>query len=220
MNRFGAGRLAPVLVCALAVSAQARDLQAVVTDAQGAPVADAVVYVHAPGQLGKTKGQGQATVAVMDQRDKEFVPHVLAVRRGSEVSFPNSDNIQHHLYSFSGVKKFEVPLYKNGARPKVRFDEAGVAPLGCNIHDWMLGYIYVADSPWLGKTGADGRVTLAGVGPDKGELRVWHPRLKGEEVRAAFALADAVVPVRVMLKPERRKPRPAVYDANAFSAFN
>ena len=71
---------------------------------------------------------------------------------------PNRDNIRHHVYSFSPAKRFELPLYAGVPTQPVLFDKAGVVVLGCNIHDWMIGYIYVSDSPWFGKTGADGTV--------------------------------------------------------------
>src|SRR5256885_12704347 len=78
--------------------------------------------------------------AVVDQRDKQFVPYVTAVQVGTAVIFPNSDNIRHHVYSFSPAKKFELPLYSGVPAGPVGFDKVGVMPLGCNIHHWMIPY--------------------------------------------------------------------------------
>ena len=90
--------------------------------------------------------------AVIDQHHEQFVPRVLIVQRGTEVSFPNTDRVQHHVYSFSQTKQFELPLYRGNEHPPVMFDHAGVAVLGCNIHDHMVGYVLVVDSSHFGFT--------------------------------------------------------------------
>ncbi len=77
----------------------------------------------------------------MDQQGHQFVPHLLVVQAGTEVTFPNSDNVSHHVYSFSPTKPFELPLYKGDVYPPVTFEKAGIVVVGCNIHDSMLGYI-------------------------------------------------------------------------------
>ncbi|TFZ33560.1 methylamine utilization protein, partial [Pseudomonas syringae] len=112
-----------------------------VVDQQGQPVADAVLTLQGPP--GKSP---ISTKADMDQRNKACVPHVLAVHSNTNVTFPNSDNIRHQVYSFSSTKRFELKLYEGIPAAQV-FDKAGVVVLGCNIHDWMLGYIYVTDDP-------------------------------------------------------------------------
>jgi len=61
------------------------------------------------------------------------------------------------------------------------FDRPGIVTIGCNIHDWMLGYIYVAETPYLARTGADGRARLEGLPPGRYLVRVWHPRMEGTE---------------------------------------
>ena len=76
---------------------------------------------------------------VIDQRDKVFVPVVTVIQTGTEVSFPNSDSVSHHVYSFAQPNTFELPLYKGKRSPTVQFDHAGVVTLGCNIHDSMVG---------------------------------------------------------------------------------
>lgn len=192
----------------LAGPALAVDVAVLVVDGQGAPVADAVVYAPMPG--GKAPA-GPRPRAVMDQRGQEFVPHVLPVRVGTEVSFPNSDNIHHHVYSFTGVKHFELPLYKNGKRPALVFEQPGAVPLGCNIHDWMLGYIYVVDTPYFTKTDARGRGTLSGLPRTAGQVMVWHPRLMARDVPKA---RQAIIPGQALrftlpLTPERPRKRPA-----------
>ncbi|WP_196767929.1 hypothetical protein, partial [Streptobacillus moniliformis] len=75
------------------------------------------------------------------------MPHVLAITVGSEVRFPNRDKLRHQVYSFSKAKTFDLPLYSGHPAAPVRFDEIGVVELGCNIHDGMIGYIVVLDTP-------------------------------------------------------------------------
>jgi hypothetical protein len=150
----------------------------------------------------------------MDQHDKTFVPLVLAVPVGTAVSFPNRDNIRHHVYSFSRAKRFELPLYIGTPAAPVVFDRPGVVVLGCNIHDWMVGYIYVADTPYVAKTAEDGRARLAELPPGTYEVRVWHPRMRIESARTARTVVVAAgnpgqVAFVVALKPDRRAPAPS-----------
>ena len=90
---------------------------------------------------------------IVDQINLEFVPHVKPVVVGSPVYFPNKDDVRHHVYSFSPAKRFELPLYSGTPAAPVVFDRPGIVAIGCNIHDWMLGYIYVAETPYLAAHG-------------------------------------------------------------------
>ena len=157
-------------------SARAAELTASVTDEGGKPVADAVVFVY--DLKGKFAPPGEP--AVMDQVDRELMPHVLPVLVGSKVRFPNKDNIHHHLYSFSPAKTFELPLYKGEPADPVLFDKPGVVKLGCNIHDWMSGIILVLPNPYFALTGPDGTAVLKDL-PKSTELEVavFHERQRG-----------------------------------------
>ena len=174
-------------------------LDAVVRDDRGKPVADAVVSL---------------TPAVMDQQNKQFVPPILVVQVGAAVTFPNRDNIRHHVYSFSPVKRFELPLYIGTPAAPVVFDKPGVVVLGCNIHDWMVGYIDVVATPYFARTADDGQARLADVPPGTYEARVWHPRMKGESEKTSRPVTITAgdtgqIGFVVGLKPDRRPaPRP------------
>lgn len=139
-----------------------------VDDGQG-PVADAVVSLHRAGSA------PAAAQAVMDQRDSAFVPGVLPVQVGTTVSFPNSDTVQHQVYSFSPAKPFELPLYAGTPLAPVTFDRAGVVVVGCNIHDWMIGHIVVLDTPHFAKTDASG-VARIELPAGSYQLQAWHAR--------------------------------------------
>jgi len=155
------------------------------------------------------------TIEVVDQIDKEFVPYVKPVRAGSYVQFPNKDNIRHHVYSFSPAKSFELPLYKGTPSQPVLFDKPGVVKLGCNIHDWMIGYVYVTDSPYFGKTASDGRIELDALPAGRYRVRVWHPRMEGTEEATLLRVdleesAPTVVEWTLKLNPEYRPQRTPV----------
>ncbi len=92
----------------------------------------------------------------MDQVDRQFSPYVLAVHTGTRVLFVNNDSVAHQVYSFSPAKRFELALYHGKPREPVVFDQPGIVTVGCNIHDNMVGYLYVTDAPWFGTTGNDG----------------------------------------------------------------
>ena len=97
---------------------------------------------------------------IMDQQNTQFVPHILMAQKGAPISFPNSDSVQHHVYSFSEVKTFELKLYKDQKPEPLPFENEGTVTLGCNIHDWMLGYVFVVDTPFFGKTNQSGLLTI------------------------------------------------------------
>jgi plastocyanin len=167
----------------------AAGLSVTVVSATGAPLPDAVVIAEpAAGAARPPPGQK----AVMDQRNLMFVPDVLVVQTGTAVDFPNSDQVRHQVYSFSGAKTFQLALYAGRAHAPVLFDRPGLVTLGCNIHDHMLGYIYVTDSPWYGRTGADGTLRLRELAPGEYTLRVWHPLQDESEppLSATLRLAD------------------------------
>ena len=145
-----------------------------INDSESRSVADVAVYLLPAEGLPAKDAPGTAT---MDQRDREFVPHILVVEKGTEVQFPNSDSVSHHVYSFSQPNNFEIPLYKGQAHESIRFEHTGLATLGCNIHDRMLGYILVVDSPYYGLTGRDGVTVIEGVSTGTYQVTVWSPRM-------------------------------------------
>lgn len=174
-----ASRLATLLALLAATRAGAATLEATVADAQGRPVADAVV-VAVPRTPVPAPPRPAAAVEV-SQKSQEFVPFVTAIPVGTAVQFPNQDTVRHHVYSFSAPKQFEIKLYAGVPEKPVLFDKPGVVTLGCNIHDWMLAYIYVADTPFVAVTDASGKASLADLPGGRYALRVWHPGLVGNE---------------------------------------
>jgi len=105
-----------------------------------------------------------------------------------------------------------LPLYIGTPATPIVFERPGVVTIGCNIHDWMIGYIYVADTPYVGKTGRDGKIRLENLSPGRYVVLVWHPRLQDAEEatrRAVTIDGPAAVDLawRLTLKPELRPRR-------------
>jgi len=169
------------------------------------PVADAVVSLVSLDAAAKPAIAESAPKIEIVQRDKSFVPYVTPVRVGSTVDFPNRDKIKHHVYSISPAKNFELPLYAGEAKAPIVFDRPGIVALGCNIHDSMVAYVVVLDTPWFAKTGADGKAIIAGVPGGRYRAEVWQPRLKANTtVTREIAVADAAgAPIAFALELEK-----------------
>ena len=190
------------LVAPLAVAAT---LEAQVLDAAGKPVADAVVY--ATPASGPQEARTAKTVDVA-QADREFVPYVSVIQTGTSVAFPNRDPMQHHVYSFSPAKSFEIKLYTGRSPGEVRFDKPGIVTLGCNIHDWMIAYILVVSTPHFARTDGRGNASLRDLPAGSYEVRVWHPgQRKAVEPQALVLEAQGRVPAAFVADVAPRKPR-------------
>lgn len=178
--------LCTALCLAWTSSAFAADFQISIVDQNGQPLSNAVIesplvpVASAPDE-----------VAIIDQVDKRFVPMVIAIQKGQSVNFPNNDNIRHHVYSFSPIKQFSTELYADVQGEPVEFDQAGVAVLGCNIHDSMVGYIYVSEFQHVAVTDASGTVRFTQERiPDT--LNVWHPWSTDPDNRRAISTATLI----------------------------
>lgn len=163
-----------IVLCLLALPLRAGTLVVDVLQGSGLPLADAVVFLESPQARRQVRPLMKAE---MGQAGKQFVPQVLVVTPGTEVDFPNRDTVRHHVYSFSSVKKFELKLYIGTPTQPVLFDQPGIAVLGCNIHDQMVGWIVIVDTPYFGRTAAQGQVVLDKLPPGNYRLRSWHPGL-------------------------------------------
>lgn len=177
---------AVVIALAASVACHAGSLSVAVTGQDGSPVADVAVY--AVPDSAAPAVDADPPHAFMDQVDFEFVPHILVAQSGTVVEFPNSDNVNHHVYSFSPAKSFELPLYKGSVYPPLIFDEAGVVTLGCNIHDNMLGYVLVVDTPWFTKTDKAGSAMLQSLPEGRYRIHAWTPRISEANLPASQAI--------------------------------
>lgn len=183
----------------MAVSAMAANVSVQVTDGSGKPLADAVVFLESPAAKAAAR---PATGAEIAQSARQFAPSVTVVPVGSSVHFPNRDTVRHHVYSFSPTKTFELKLYTGTPANPVLFDKAGVVVLGCNIHDHMIAWVLVVETPYYGKTNDQGLLTLNNVAAGAYRLRSWHSTMAPGSVpqNQAVSVAAADATVAVVLK--------------------
>lgn len=149
-------------------------VEVAVHDGADKPLHDAIVMLEpVSGSLPVRPLSG----VQISQVHRQFDPQVTVVTVGTAIAFPNLDTVRHHVYSFSGVKNFELKLYSGVPAAPVVFDRPGVAVLGCNIHDQMVAWVVVVDTPFYGRTSALGKATISAVPPGFYRLKTWHSSL-------------------------------------------
>jgi plastocyanin len=141
----------------------------------------AVVYVDTiPGKTFPPPSQE----AIMSQKNLAFVPHVLVVQQGTTVQFLNNDNEQHNVFwpSVGGNKKaaHNVGTWPQGEKRPYKFEQSGVAPLFCNIHAEMSGFIVVSPTPYFAQTDASGNYKIDNVPDGKYNIVAWHEGMKSQ----------------------------------------
>jgi len=131
----------------------------------------------------------------MDQRNLEFIPHVLPVLVGSTVQFPNNDKVDHNIFSMSRTKKFNLGSYKPGETKTMLFDKPGIVEIRCDVHAEMAAYILVMKNPYFAVTDkkgnfeipepnylkAAGLENVSGLPPGKYTVKTWHVKLKSQK---------------------------------------
>ena len=152
------------------------------------PLVDAVVFAQLSGSAPRASAPKPSAIV---QRARVFEPFVTVVEKDTAISFPNEDSMAHHVYSFSPAKRFELKLYKGSAHEPVVFNVPGVIALGCNVHDWMLAYIVVVDTPFFAKTDQNGEARLTHLPAGNLDLMVWYPGMKAPVRAQAVTLSKA-----------------------------
>ncbi|WP_221033069.1 carboxypeptidase regulatory-like domain-containing protein [Actomonas aquatica] len=192
------------LLLLVTAGVRAADVEIQVNDQKQVPIAELAVWLT---PLDRPTPPAPSNLhATVKQQDEEFTPYISIVRVGTEVAFPNLDDVQHHVYSLSRPAQFEIPLHGGNQTESVVLDKPGIIPVGCNIHDWMISHIVVVDTPWFGQTDADGRLRLTDLPAGRYTLEAWHPRLRkshSEEITLA-AGTPLTVPLELKLRPDRR----------------
>ncbi len=152
------------------------------------PIPDAVVWLEAPD----APRPSSPVPAVLEQRQLQFVPHVLVVQVGTEVRFPNDDRVFHNVFSYHEGKRFDLGLYPVGAVKDVDFNQPGLSRIFCNIHPQMAAYVMVVDTPYFAVTDEAGRFAIDHVPAGSYPYHAWRPGglvLSGSvDVRAGASL--------------------------------
>jgi hypothetical protein len=180
------------------MAAHAAAIRVQVVDQTGAPVKDAVIY--ATPLNGKLPASRPAA-ATIDQIKRQFVPLVSVAQTGAAVTFPNKDNIEHDVYSFSPAKRFELELYHGIPASPVVFDKAGLVVMGCNIHDQMVAYLLLVDTPYFAKTDANGAANIENLPPEPYKVTAWHYQISTPDTLPVRQLnADDGGPTKLTLQ--------------------
>jgi len=144
-------------------------------------LANAVVWLEAPNP----PVVPAARRIVLDQRNLTFSPHVLVVRVGTVVDFPNNDRVFHNVFSFRDGKRFDLGMYPVGTMRQVRFDKPGLSRIFCNIHPQMAAYVVVVDTPYFASADRNGAFAIAEVPVGTYTYRAWRPG--GPTLTGSFA---------------------------------
>ncbi len=178
--------------------AMAGDIQGKVTASGLRSPENIVVYVDSIA--GKTF-PAPSQHAIVDQKNLKFVPHVIAVLKGTTVEFLNSDSVGHNVFwpSVGGNKKLghNLGTWPQGVKKSFTFDELGAASLLCNVHPEMSGYVFVTPTPYFAVTDKDGQYEIKGVPPGSYTVKTWSeegkPVAQGVEVGGGAATLNLTV---------------------------
>jgi plastocyanin len=147
---------------------------------------NAVVWLEAPNAPRSTDRRP----VVLDQRNLDFFPHVLVIRVGTTVDFPNNDRVFHNVFSFREGKVFDLGMYPVGALKHITFDRPGLSRIFCNIHPGMAAYVMAVDSPYFAVTDPSGAFTIAEVPPGSYPYDAW--RAGATQLAGTWSSASAV----------------------------
>lgn len=159
------------ILAALAISAlpgKNAELHGHVTLLRGHAAAHAIVYLEG-GERAKPLEN-----ALVDQRNRTFIPHISVVTAGTVVRFPNNDTIYHNVFADYDAKKFDFGMYPRGATKTQRFDKPGLVVLMCSVHPDMGAYIMVVDTPYYAIADGQGRFAIHNVPGGTYTMKVWH----------------------------------------------
>lgn len=135
------------------------------------PEPNAVIWLKAPN----ASPSPHTSRIVLDQRNLTFYPHVLVVRVGTTVEFPNNDRVFHNVFSFRDGKRFDLGMYPVGTMRPVTFGQPGVSRIFCNIHPNMAAYVIAVDTPYFGVADKLGAFTIPAVPSGSYTLGAWRP---------------------------------------------
>lgn len=145
-----------------------------------AKIQGAVAYLTPTFDIPDTAQAMPHSVRDIAQENRKFTPQISVIRKSGTLRFPNKDNVNHHVYSFSKPLAFELPLYKGSNVPELKAINAGEVILGCNIHDWMIGYLLIVDTPFY-QQNESANWHFSDLPPGEYELAIWHPQINKQE---------------------------------------
>ena len=183
----------------------ANNLVVSLTDNNNKPLSNAVVYVSPLAKKAQNSASKRITI---QQKNKAFQPYVSVFQKGTIATFLNRDPVKHHVYSFSKPKKFEIKLYSGKPPKTITFNQSGMVTFGCNIHDQMLAYAFIVDTPYSTLSNAQGKAVLKGLPNGQYSLIVEHPKQKKSvSIQHKISLPSKVnhYKYQLALKPQWKK---------------
>ena len=139
--------------------------------------ANVVIYLDSVPTPEDVAGRAPGRLTI-EQKGEVFVPHVLAVLRGSTVDFPNFDQVFHNVFSLSRARTFDLGRFPKGTSKSVRFDRAGTVQVFCHMHSDMSAVVLVLDNPFFTVPAPPGQYAIDGVPTGEYRLVAWHERIK------------------------------------------
>lgn len=147
-----------------------------------------VIYLSGEG-LGQ---QNPSAKPILDQRDADFIPHILPVVRGTSVRIVNRDKTYHNVFSLSSAKKFNIGRRPTGEEVPITFDKTGVVQVFCDIHSNMSAFVVVLDNSAFVQPQADGAYSLKNVPPGKYAVNAWHERFSASPQQVTVKAGEAL----------------------------
>lgn len=144
---------------------------------QDQPLAGIVVFLETADKQ-YTKNNNST---IIYQRDKKYQPYVAVMQKGGEITFVNEDRITHHMYALTGPVEFSIKLRAGKISDLIAVNDTGIVPMGCNIHDWMSGYLLVVETPYYGVTDSSGKVRFPDLADKTYQVHAWHPKFSAQE---------------------------------------
>ena len=178
--------LLPAILFSVSAPSIALDVTVYLHDKKNSPLDGTIVELigaDSPAQPGADYVINQVGIA--------FKPLLSVIPKGTSITLTNNDSFKHHVYSFSKGNQFDIPLYTDVPKQDVVLQNSGIVKLGCNIHDWMIAYIYVHESQFLKKVN-NSPVIFDGVLAGTYEVRVWNPRFRNTKriLKKALTVVD------------------------------
>lgn len=137
---------------------------------------DIVVFIE---EVGGNDYPAPEEIGIIGQFDRTFVPHVIAVQKGTIVDFPNGDIVKHNVFSpMDGCKQFNLGTYDVGVVKQVTFDNSCFVPILCNVHAEMSAFVAVFDNPYFAVTLKDGNFRIDNIPPGEYTLKTWHEKFE------------------------------------------
>jgi plastocyanin len=114
---------------------------------------------------------------LLDQNGCVYLPHVLGVMAGQDITIKNSDGLLHNINAspteqrgFNTSQPVAMETTRSFGTPEV------MVPLRCDVHGWMNAYVGVLDHPYHSVSNGSGAFDLSTLPPGDYVIEAWHER--------------------------------------------